>query len=240
MGTPGLDPRNPPAGHPAWEETHPSSRGQWRGGFTLLELLVVIAVIAVIAGLLLPVLAQVREQGRRTTCLSNLHQISLAHMLYLADWDERFPDWHMPALPRPVPFAVLRFWPEYLAPYLHGEGILHDPSAVWQGAPLGGAWLADYVLLTWGPGGFGRLDVPYFRWPGASLTLYNVVRPSETLCLIDGWTATTLTWRDHRHSEGSNGCFVDGHCRWLSEAEYSRLDTNGRDFYWMHYGTADR
>jgi hypothetical protein len=33
---------------------------------------------------------------------------------------------------------------------------------------------------------------------------------------------------------------VDGHCGWLSEAEFTRLETNGRDFYWMRYGTADR
>jgi prepilin-type processing-associated H-X9-DG protein len=118
--------------------------------------------------------------------------------------------------------------------------IRQDPSAVWEGAPSEGVRLADYVLLTWGPGGFGRPDAPYFRWPGSSLSLANVVRPGQTLCLTDGWTATTLTWRVSRHSEGSNGCFVDGHCGWLSEAEFSRLDTDGHDFYWLRYGTADR
>jgi prepilin-type N-terminal cleavage/methylation domain-containing protein/prepilin-type processing-associated H-X9-DG protein len=228
------------AGHRTWQERCTTCRRPREGGFTLVELLVVLAVIATLAGILLPVLTQVRERARQTTCLSNLHQISKAHMLYLADWDERFPDWHMPRLTRPAPFGVLRFWPEYLAPYLRGEAITHDPSAVWPGAPSEGAWLADYVLLTWGPGGFGRTDAPYFRWPGLPLSLAHVVRPSQTLCLTDGWTATTLTWIVHRHSEGSNGCFVDGHCGWLSGAEYSRLDTNGRDFYWMHYGTADR
>src|SRR5437016_3152107 len=102
-------PRMSLAGHQTWQERHTACRRPREGGFTLVELLVVLAVIATLAGLLLPVLAQARERARQTTCLSNLQQISKAHMLYLADWDERFPDWHMRGPQRPAPFGVLRF-----------------------------------------------------------------------------------------------------------------------------------
>ena len=61
-------------------------------GFTLIELLVVIAIIAVLAAILFPVLARAREAGRKTTCSSNLRQIGVAVFMYVADYDDCFPN----------------------------------------------------------------------------------------------------------------------------------------------------
>lgn len=55
-----------------------------------------IAVIAIIAAILFPVVARARESARETTCLSNQKQIAAAVLMYMQDWDERFPfvlDW---------------------------------------------------------------------------------------------------------------------------------------------------
>ena len=60
-------------------------------GFTLIELLIVIAIIALLAAILLPVFARARENARRTSCMSNLKQMSLAFHLYAQDSDERLP-----------------------------------------------------------------------------------------------------------------------------------------------------
>ena len=62
-----------------------------RRGFTLIELLVVIAIIAILAAILFPVFARARENARRTSCVSNVKQFSLALMQYTQDYDERYP-----------------------------------------------------------------------------------------------------------------------------------------------------
>jgi prepilin-type N-terminal cleavage/methylation domain-containing protein len=67
----------------------PSRRRQ--GGPTLIELLVVIAIIAVLAAVLFPVFAQARAKARQASCASNLAQIARAGMMYVQDYDERFP-----------------------------------------------------------------------------------------------------------------------------------------------------
>ncbi len=57
-------------------------------GFTLIELLVVIAIIAVLMAILMPALNRVREQGKRSTCLSNLKQLTLAWIMYADENDD--------------------------------------------------------------------------------------------------------------------------------------------------------
>jgi general secretion pathway protein G len=64
---------------------------QRRPGFTLIELIVVIAIITLLAALLFPVFASVREKGRSAVCVSNLRQIGMAVALYTQDSDDLFP-----------------------------------------------------------------------------------------------------------------------------------------------------
>ncbi|MCO5297847.1 MAG: type II secretion system GspH family protein [Fimbriimonadaceae bacterium] len=62
-----------------------------RRAFTLLEVLVATTIVAVLAALLFSVFGYAMESAKRTTCLSNLHQLGLALESYRSDWDDRKP-----------------------------------------------------------------------------------------------------------------------------------------------------
>jgi len=59
--------------------------------FTLLELLVVVAIIALLAAILFPVFSSARQKARDTSCLSNMKQIGLGVQQYVQDYDGTFP-----------------------------------------------------------------------------------------------------------------------------------------------------
>ena len=66
-------------------------QGAGKKGFTLIELMAVIAIIGILAALLFPVFAKARAQAKQTQCISNLRQIGAAMAMYMTDHDEQFP-----------------------------------------------------------------------------------------------------------------------------------------------------
>src|ERR1051326_4831617 len=108
-------------------------RTQWRPaqrGFTLIELLVVIAIIAILAAILFPVFAQARESARMSSCLSNLKQIGTGTMMYVQDYDEKYPNtiawgrmWTGVWVANPAQPDSLRYLPDLIDPYIKNKDI---------------------------------------------------------------------------------------------------------------------
>ena len=65
-----------------------------RSGFTLVELMVVVGIIAVLAAILFPVFGQAREAARKAACAGHLYQIGVGLQMYARDHDGRLPPHH--------------------------------------------------------------------------------------------------------------------------------------------------
>ena len=61
------------------------------GNFTLIELLIVVAIIAILVGMLLPALNSAREKARAITCISGMKQYGLSFQNYFAAFSDFFP-----------------------------------------------------------------------------------------------------------------------------------------------------
>jgi prepilin-type processing-associated H-X9-DG protein/prepilin-type N-terminal cleavage/methylation domain-containing protein len=69
----------------------PNLPGSTRRGFTLIELSVIIAVIAILVAMLPPALANTKARTRQVSCMNNLKQLGLGTLLYLGDFNNTYP-----------------------------------------------------------------------------------------------------------------------------------------------------
>jgi prepilin-type processing-associated H-X9-DG protein len=61
------------------------------GGFTLVEILLIFAALAILAAILFPIFSQARRMGYQTKCAANLMQLGVAFNTYASDWGDRWP-----------------------------------------------------------------------------------------------------------------------------------------------------
>src|ERR1044072_9130068 len=93
-----------------------------RTGFTLVELLVVIGIIAVLISILIPALQKARKQANATKCASALRQIALAFTMYSRDNRGKFPVVKWDPLPAPIALSdgtsiTALYWEDFLWKY---------------------------------------------------------------------------------------------------------------------------
>ena len=106
----------------------PKSNKTTFSGFTLIELFVVIAIIAILAAILFPVFARARENARRASCQSNLKQIGLGIAQYTQDYDERGPQNAFGTYNGNATLSTQYFWHDAIYPYIKSVQVYVCPS----------------------------------------------------------------------------------------------------------------
>jgi prepilin-type N-terminal cleavage/methylation domain-containing protein len=196
----------PPDGHNVSGHFCPEprmSQRRNRRGFTLVELLVVIGIIALLIAILMPALAKAKEQANRTSCMSNLRQLAAAMLMYTDENKGYFPhcaagtyedDWiywqsgRDKDQGRLVKYMGRKFSPKiYRCP--------SDDSFSIRSYQY--SYTVNYFITGW----YGNLA----KCPRNKVA--KIKRPSEKILMIDE-SDTTLddgTWApDHYASDGQN------------------------------------
>lgn len=175
-----------------------SARITRAAGFTLIEMLVVVAIIAVLAAVLYPVFSKVRENARTSACLSNYHQIGLAIHMYAQDEDD-----HTPANGGSFSGLVAD-----CLPYTHSAALFACPD--------------DYDRVEENRAGSYRMASLYQNKP-LSCGWTDPYNPA----VIAQPTTTTLAYEaeqdfsqspivaTYRHKGGTQVLRFDGHTKWL-------------------------
>ena len=230
--------------------------GQPPAGFTIIELLVVISIIALLIGLLLPALGRARDSAKAVKCLSNMRSLGQATVAYTLDYNLTYPQ---------ASDAGSALWFNALDYYLGQQQ---------QNYASGNATERTYVELKQDPVWFDLEDREpdpadpddrvrrntqtikmnaNFSGPGGSFvrsTDRDLVAPSKTALFVDGRghdtpatdgsTASSDRFSGSpglvglRHGDGANLALVDG----AAKFEENKIDLNGSGFrVWFSDGS---
>lgn len=91
--------------------------------FSLIELLIVIAIIAILAAMLLPALNQARERAKSIGCIGNLKQIGMAYQIYISENNDNMPPARIPA-----DGGKYQYWSNMMANQIGEPQIACDPG----------------------------------------------------------------------------------------------------------------
>lgn len=161
-----------------------------RNGFTLAELLVMLAILSILSAILLPVFSQGRESGRRTACLSNVRQLAQGVQMYAQDFDE-----HLPTLG--IGSEGRGRWMWQIQSYVTHKQSFTCPH-VPENAYNGSRW-TDKTGYGWAEHLWGHnLGTPQ----ADGYALSEIERPAGTICLGDTGYDGASGWAMYRRPPG--------------------------------------
>lgn len=210
-------------------------------GFTLVELLVVVAIIAILAAMLLPALSKAKARTYAARCASNLRQLHFGTLAYLEDYNQAF--W-------PPDYPVAQAWFADQA----GNGTPHGPLYYLNYKCLDGDFQRDTVMnCPANDKGWAGFNLDYcYNDILAYFPMRGIRRPSAVLSLMDGYgyavhwsgmgsppatyqpTDTFVTWWSSEQrtfgafvhgNDAANCLFLDGHVEMIPRAKF--LDDTG-------------
>lgn len=182
-------------------------------GFTLVELLVVIGIIAILASLLLPALAVAKRKAQGTVCLNNLRQINLGLGMFVEEHDGVYPNTN----------EVWYYYRQMITPYAGASSnSFACPVDLFMIDVLTGAEFkerphlsAEYNFVSYA---FNGRRPNSIGWPGMGLTetpAQKVTEPSRTISLYELSAGYAFSWhKPPRKRQSLAPCytaFVDGH-----------------------------
>ncbi|MBI5831549.1 MAG: DUF1559 domain-containing protein [Armatimonadetes bacterium] len=197
-----------------------------RRGFTLIEMLVVIAIIAILAAILFPVFAKAREKARQSSCSSNLKQIGLAMIQYRQDYDETTP-WYVNGASWNTWAAGTAYWGRFYEPYAKSQQIFRCPSAASTDSAGSTGGADNGVNANYGLNGYyeNKTDAVVTA-PSDKIVVHDSWETrlddnGDMLCPQTGQTLNLTQWRAYparvweywRHNETCNLLFYDGHVK---------------------------
>ncbi len=213
-----------------------------RKKFTLIELLIVIAIIAILAAMLLPALNKAREAVKRISCISNVKSLVLASNLYADDYSDCFPSYKM-NLGAADTFS--NGWMQGLVPYLkiRNTGILvktafECPSR--KAAPSGYWHLHFSINPTAAPSKSATYAASAPNWNSSSPVYRRIIKkPTRTFLytenkadygntaaanpFVGGWhNITDGTAAGMIHLQRANWGMADGHIEPMNLAQAIR------------------